>query len=136
MRFHALVKQSFDFSKSHVRERDHSRASKREPGILTGAQERRQRHGVAFHLCQNAPQCSSDAMGNERVIVAPKIDPRRSFNRNFVDQILVDFKIAFAQTFFADRIGGGVKKTRRFARSAELTKLRICFVHYLTTRGD
>src|SRR5205085_5241602 len=42
--------------------------------------------------------------------IAPKIDPWRYLNCNFIDQSIINFEVRFAKTFFADGIRGRVKK--------------------------
>ena len=66
-------------------------------------------------------QSRRDAAGDERIAIAPKIDPRRGVPCDFVHQILADREMAFAKTFFANRVARRIKKpVRAGARGAEV----------------
>ena len=109
----AFPKGSFHFLKRHDCERDQALSGQREFRRFACLQEFGQRHDSAF--CpgpfHDPAQTGGDARSNERIAVAPEVDPRFGRSDDFIDQAFVNFEMTFAKTFFADGIARGVEKT-------------------------
>jgi len=87
-------------------------------------------------LFEETPQTGGHSAGDKRVIVPPKVDPGFGVSYELVDDVLADREMAFAKTFFANRIAGRIKKTVwTLARGAEFLQALPGLMHDLRATG-
>src|SRR5436190_24230606 len=100
------------FLKSVVREHNHSGTGQRQLGLRAGTQESGQRNRaiLRWRLLEQGSQTGRDAMSDKGIVIAPKVNPGRGLNRDLIDQILGNRKMALAKTFLSDRVCGGIEK--------------------------
>ena len=77
---------------------------------MTQEGRKRERAILERRLFEQRAQSRGDAAGHESIVIAPEIDPGGGVERDLVDEIFADREAAFAETFFADGIGGGIEK--------------------------
>ncbi len=65
---------------------------------------------MPWRLLEKGAQTGRDATGDEGIVIAPEINPGGRVDRDLVDQIFTDRKMAFAKTFLADGIGRGIEE--------------------------